>query len=1298
MHYYNKTVTVTEDHRHLEEFTFSQTIQTSEEETFVGANADIYVGGAVNWVYALTYSMNFNSECGIEIDTTLTMAESSYETQFAFSQSHILNDLVIGPLINSDSEFDDIQNALDWLALIESVQELKESAESVETISFDAGAAYESSSTIIGATINSNIHSVAMDTSIARQAGLSVANRTMGCREIIYSIIQASIISFPGAGWIAEAIIEILFDEDQQIDFVLDTVESLLGEIGVDLDLTEVCNDNSGINGQTVDIINETVIDTTIQTINYTSFGYVLTDDDIGDHFMVNVLNLDQAGFGPAFELVSGISSCPWENWSDTDSMPSTIPVDSPTLAITPSILTDIPPDDQASFTLLIGNESPIGADREYWLRIINATNPDGAEISVNGVFIEDHLSYFVEAGTQIEATMLVGRGPEQYKYEDIELQLVSPCEYENWGNGGVLQLADTVSFNIDFQEPCSESRISSPEDGWLITSADAGDTLWVTVDSFDPADSNLVSIDLQYRGAAGGDWITGSSIPAADLISNYEMLPWIISPDIVTDGEYELRSQAVCSGGKYPGISPVVSGFIDRSPPQVLGMPEPVDGVLGLDDQILINLDESVNCDLISPGMGDILLVNTELSDSLDFTFTCSGTTITIEPGIQNSLIENQTLRAVVNNLTDSFGNTRIEPIEWEFFVNRNPIEWTGGGIENTVLYVGEEFSTTRWLQNSGGSNRSWNIINVPPWLEVYPLDGTLTPGNQQEISISLTEQMGYGHYSQTLYASGTMGDEPLPVDIRILCQEPEWSVIPQEFQLSMNIIAILYTENELSDDVYDMVGVFVDDELRGFASVDYYPELDGLGDSHPYEVYLTVFSNSPYGEELRMEVWDASECRLLGQVDETFTFNVNTILGTTTAPVTITATDQIIREYEFLPGWNWFSLNLTNDDMSISNVLSSLSPNRGDLIKTLSGQFTQYSDSCWYGTLLTIENDDLYLVRIASQDTLEMMGRPVDLESTSIQIDDGWNWISYLPQQSYELNDALDSLSSHTGDLIKGQSSFAMFTQGLGWIGDLYYMNPGAGYKLYSLTEDSLRYHFYVGPVLGRVLSEVDAAEETTLSGSGWQVIPGEWENTMSCISQIQCPDTGWSQDELIIGAFCNGVCCGVAQPQTVQELDEIMFFLTIYGSSNGSDIVLKVYNEETGDEYELIDELVFEANAILGSVLTPLQWTVDLLGKDQNNIPTEFSLKQNYPNPFNGRTTIRYAVPQKEFVELAVYNLSGQKVSSLVLETQNAGFHEVQWNGCDDTGRPLPSGVYFCRFQAGEYLGNTKIVLLK
>ncbi|OGG50092.1 MAG: hypothetical protein A3F84_02590 [Candidatus Handelsmanbacteria bacterium RIFCSPLOWO2_12_FULL_64_10] len=86
------------------------------------------------------------------------------------------------------------------------------------------------------------------------------------------------------------------------------------------------------------------------------------------------------------------------------------------------------------------------------------------------------------------------------------------------------------------------------------------------------------------------------------------------------------------------------------------------------------------------------------------------------------------------------------------------------------------------------------------------------------------------------------------------------------------------------------------------------------------------------------------------------------------------------------------------------------------------------------------------------------------------------------------------------------------------------------------------------------------------------------------------------------------------------------------------------------------------------------------------------------KNYPNPFNPSTTISYTLPEASTVRLTIYNILGQQVRTLINNRQAAGIHAVQWDGHDDAGRSVASGLYFYRLTAGEFTQTQKMLLLK
>jgi len=90
---------------------------------------------------------------------------------------------------------------------------------------------------------------------------------------------------------------------------------------------------------------------------------------------------------------------------------------------------------------------------------------------------------------------------------------------------------------------------------------------------------------------------------------------------------------------------------------------------------------------------------------------------------------------------------------------------------------------------------------------------------------------------------------------------------------------------------------------------------------------------------------------------------------------------------------------------------------------------------------------------------------------------------------------------------------------------------------------------------------------------------------------------------------------------------------------------------------------------------------------------DIPTTYILEQNYPNPFNSETNIKYSIPNESFVSLKLFDLLGREIKTFVNEKKEPGEYEISWNSSD-----TPSGIYFYRIVAGNYIETEKMVLMK
>jgi hypothetical protein len=102
--------------------------------------------------------------------------------------------------------------------------------------------------------------------------------------------------------------------------------------------------------------------------------------------------------------------------------------------------------------------------------------------------------------------------------------------------------------------------------------------------------------------------------------------------------------------------------------------------------------------------------------------------------------------------------------------------------------------------------------------------------------------------------------------------------------------------------------------------------------------------------------------------------------------------------------------------------------------------------------------------------------------------------------------------------------------------------------------------------------------------------------------------------------------------------------------------------------------------------------------LTESELEGVPIEFTVSQNYPNPFNPSTTINYSIPRQSYVEVRIYDITGSEVKTLVSAEQIPGVYNVVWNGDNNYGSKVATGIYIYRVVAGQFATVKKMILLK
>jgi hypothetical protein len=426
----------------------------------------------------------------------------------------------------------------------------------------------------------------------------------------------------------------------------------------------------------------------------------------------------------------------------------------------------------------------------------------------------------------------------------------------------------------------------------------------------------------------------------------------------------------------------------------------------------------------------------------------------VVIIPLADKVRMENVLLTIVADGVEDLNGNKLETPVEWTAYVKQNTILW---GEDEVAMELDPNVSamTTLAVNNSGGSSQRFTIDNVPGWLRVSPVTGVVEPGESFNISCEILPGLSVGEHQQSLYLSSDYGfSEKLDLSLWIKSQKPDWTVHLGNYENTMTIIGQLKIDGEWSTDENDMVALFNDEVCQGVANMEYFAARDF------YYVNLTAYGRP--NDDLHLRVWDDSEGNIYTDVTPDVSFAVNGFLGSPASPVEIATSDSIAGSIPLINGWNWLSFNLNSSQLINSDKLfSSIQSAENDQVK-YTDAYDDNVDALGWGNTMIFEVDKMYKLNTSFADTIRLSGVPVRTSSEPVSISSRWNWIGFTPQYKMTVASALAYHSPQEGDILKSQTQFAMYSEMMGWIGSLKYMQPFEGYMYYSENSSNVNFKY--------------------------------------------------------------------------------------------------------------------------------------------------------------------------------------------------------------------------------------------
>ena len=478
------------------------------------------------------------------------------------------------------------------------------------------------------------------------------------------------------------------------------------------------------------------------------------------------------------------------------------------------------------------------------------------------------------------------------------------------------------------------------------------------------------------------------------------------------------------------------------------------------------------------------------------------------------------------------------------------------------------------------------------------------------------------------------------------------------------MSVFGKMRINKVFSTDKRDILGVFKDGKCIGKNYCVYDSNLD------MWYVMLTIYSNNVQDGGFSYRIWDASTNTVFDAVPSMeFNFSNNSIIGTPGNPVIFDGATAIYQNIDVEAGWNWISFNLYK--ALLSNVDSTLiggSWTRGDVVKTMTNTDT-YSTSTqkWQGALSAaggFNNHEMFWLKSTIDQSIPVSGIHIDTISMTLK-PNAWNPIAYLPLVNLPVKTALASYDAVEGDVIKGQTAFAMFYNN-NWVGSLKYMEPGKGYMLRNTASTA------------KMLIYPQSTASTTLVPAQKSVLSNakEYNENMTIIATCEQWQVGSKLE-----AYIDGQLRGVAEVIEINGKERL--FLTVMGESNSNNLNI-LFVLEGSDLSQAISSTVlpYYANSMQGSIDNPIEI-------EFNEIDNEVVI---YPVPYNQQVTVSGVVKESGKVRIQFIDANGR----VVLQSERMNVQAGNWFQKQFNTSALTPGVYLIKIVQGNQIISTQTTI--
>lgn len=390
------------------------------------------------------------------------------------------------------------------------------------------------------------------------------------------------------------------------------------------------------------------------------------------------------------------------------------------------------------------------------------------------------------------------------------------------------------------------------------------------------------------------------------------------------------------------------------------------------------------------------------------------------------------------------------------------------------------------------------------------------------------------------------------------------------------------------------------------------------------------------------------------------------NAVLSTPAFSNELTKTAVPVQSITLNAGWNLISLNVSPPDHSIATLISLISAS----VLQIKGTDGVYIPGNPYNTLTSFSDGRAYNILMSESAVWNVSGTAIPV-SNPLPLSDGWNMVAYIPQTDMAIATALQSIETW---LIQVKGTDGVYIPGNPY-STLSTMYPGKGYWMKLSGAHDL---IYPSRSLAVKVKHSPRPEQVQIK-------------TLSMTVLARC-DWASAGDILLarVGTELRGSETLISPEGFPAAL------IQIYTEQEGEQISFAILTAE-GTELPVSTTLISQPQESIGSYPEFFILAAQTTGTDDPSaVPTR--LLGCYPNPFNPSTTISYSLKEAARVRIEIFNARGQRVTTLLDAVQESGNHSLIWNGLDQHGSPVSSGVYLYRMSAGTYRNTRRMIMAK